>query len=98
ANGEYLNVIFGRGAVAFAEGPGLMPFEIFRWPAQGNGAGVEELWSRRNNCIHPAGYSFTSASVAGASPSATELATASNWSRVVPQRKQIPLSFVVTKA
>jgi hypothetical protein len=99
ANGDYLSVIFAKGAIAFAEGPaGRMPFEVFRWPAQGNGAGVEELWSRRANTIHPAGYSFTSASVAGASPSAAELALAANWSRVVPQRKQIPLSFIVTKA
>lgn len=98
ANGNYLNVIFAKGAIAFAEGPGRMPFEVFRWPAQGNGAGVEELWSRRNSVIHPAGYSFTSASVAGASPSATDLATAANWQRVVPQRKQIPLAFLVTKA
>jgi hypothetical protein len=98
AGGDYLSVIFGKGAVAFAEGPGRMPFEVFRWPSQGNGAGVEELWARRNSVIHPAGYSFTSASVAGASPSAAELATATNWARVVPQRKQIPLAFVVTKA
>jgi hypothetical protein len=98
ANGDYLNVIFGASAIAFAEGPSeRMPFEVFRWPAQGNGAGVEELWSRRANAIHPAGYSFTSASVAGASPSAVDLATAANWSRVAPQRKQIPLAFVVTK-
>lgn len=97
-NGDFLSVIYGKGAVAFAEGPGRMPFEIFRWPAQGNGAGVEELWARRNSVIHPAGYSFTSASVVGASPSGAELATASNWQRVFPQRKQIPLAFVVTKA
>lgn len=98
ANGSYLNVIYGRGAVAFAEGPGRIPFEVFRWPAQGNGAGVEELWSRRNSTIHPAGYSFTNNTVAGASPSANELATAVNWTRVVPQRKQVPLAFLVTKA
>ncbi len=98
ANGDYLNVIFAKGAIAFADGNGRNPFEVFRWPAQGNGAGVEELWSRRVSAIHPAGYSFTSSSVAGASPSAAELALAANWSRVVPQRKQVPLSFLVTKA
>lgn len=98
AGGNYLNVIFARGAIAFAEGPGRNPVEVFRWPAQGNGAGVEELWSRRVSTVHPAGYSFTSANVAGASPSATDLATATNWARVAPERKQIPLSFLVTKA
>ncbi len=96
-SGTYMNVIFGRQSVAFAEGPGRMPFEIFRWPAQGNGAGVEELWSRRNSVIQPYGFSFTSASVAGESPSGAELATASNWTRIVP-RKNAKMAFLITKA
>lgn len=96
AGGSYLNVIFKQGAVGFAEGPGRVPVEVFRWPQQGNGAGVEELHSRRNSIIAVNGFSFTSASVASESPSATELATAANWSRVVP-RKNVPLAFLVTK-
>lgn len=96
AGGSYLNVIFKAGAVGFAEGPGLVPIETFRWPSQGNGAGVEELHSRRNSIIHVNGFSFTSASVAGQSPTGAELSTASNWSQVVP-RKNVPLAFLVTK-
>lgn len=94
--GSYLNVIFKQGAVGFAEGPGRVPVETFRWPSQGNGAGVEELHSRRNSIIHVNGFSFTSASVAGQSPTGAELSTASNWSRVVP-RKNVPLAFLITK-
>lgn len=96
ANGAYLNVIFRQGAVGFAEGPGRVPVEFFRWPSQGNGAGVEELHSRRNSIITVNGFSFTSASVASNSPSAAELATAANWTRQVP-RKNVPLAFLVTK-
>lgn len=93
---KFLNVVFKAGAVAFAEGPGRVPIEFFRWPQQGNGAGVEELHSRRNSIITVAGFSFTSSSVASDSPSGAELATAANWSRVCPQRKQVPLAFLVT--
>lgn len=95
-NGSFMNVIFGRQSVAFAEGPGRIPIEIFRWPSQGNGAGVEELHSRRNSVIQPYGFSFTSASVAGPSPLGAELATAVNWSRVVP-RKNAKMAFLITK-
>jgi hypothetical protein len=96
AGGAFLNVIFKQNSVGFAEGPGRVPIEFFRWPQQGNGAGVEELHSRRNSIIAVNGFSFTGSSVASVSPSGAELATAANWSRVVP-RKNVPLAFVITK-
>lgn len=98
-NSSYLTVLFARGAVGFAEGPSArnIPLEIFRWPQQGNGAGVEELWTRRDSIIQPFGFSFTSASVAAQSPVLSELAKASNWVRTTPERKQCPIAFLVTK-
>ncbi|MGA7523485.1 MAG: hypothetical protein WBW84_13590 [Acidobacteriaceae bacterium] len=95
SGGAYLSVVFRAGAVGFAEGPGRIPIEFFRWPQQGNGAGVEELHSRRNSIIAVNGFSFTSSSVASDSPDGAELATAANWSRVVP-RKNVPLAFIIT--
>lgn len=99
SSGSYLTILFGSGAVGFAEGPSAqnLSLEIFRWPQQGNGAGVEELWTRRDSIIQPFGWSFTSASVAAQSPVLAELATASNWTRTTPERKQCPIAFLITK-
>lgn len=97
--GVYFSVLFGPGAVGFADGEPATGYglETWRFPDQGNGGGVSTLYSRRNSIIHPLGFSFTSSSIAGPSPSSTELATAANWTRVAPQRKQVPLCFLVTK-
>jgi len=97
--GVYVTVLFGGGAVGFAEGEPRTGFglEYWRFPDQGNGGGVSTLYSRRSSIIHPLGFSFTSASVAGPSPASAELALAANWTRVVPQRKQVPLCFLVTQ-
>ena len=40
------------------------------------------LINRRRYVLHPRGVKFTSASVAGDSPTNAELETASNWTRV----------------
>jgi hypothetical protein len=97
--GVYISVLFGGASVGFAQGDPADGYgiEVFRTPNAGHGGGVSTLYTRRNSIIHPAGFSFTSASVAGASPSSAELATAANWERVAPSRKQIPLCFLVTK-
>jgi hypothetical protein len=97
--GVYLTVLFGPGAVGFADGEPSTGFglEVFRTPNAGNGGGLSTLYTRRNSIIHPLGFSFTGASVVGPSPSSAELATAANWTRIAPQRKQVPLCFLVTK-
>lgn len=99
AGGVYLTVLFGQGAVGFADGEPSTGFgiEVWRYPDQGNGGGVSTLYSRRNSIIHPLGFSFTGASVAGPSPVGAELALPANWTRQVPQRKSIPLAFLLTK-
>lgn len=98
-SGVYVTVLFGGGAVGFAQGEPSTGYgiEVWRYPDQGNGGGVSTLWTRRNSIIHPVGFSFTSASVAAQSPASSELALAANWTRVVPQRKQVPLCFLVTQ-
>lgn len=97
--GVFINVLFGQGAVGFASGEPSTGFgtETWRYPDQGMGGGSSVLWSRRNSIIHPLGFSFSGASVAGASPSSAELALAANWTRVAFQRKTVPLCFLVTK-
>lgn len=97
--GVYLTVLFGPGAVGFADSDPATGFgtEVWRYPDQGLGGGSSVLWSRRNSIIHPLGFSFQSASVAAASPASAELALAANWKRVALQRKSVPLCFLVTK-
>ncbi|MGI9573903.1 major capsid protein [Alloalcanivorax xenomutans] len=92
---KYTSVLFGEGAVGYGEGTPKMPVELQREANQGNGGGVETLWERKSWLIHPFGFAWQEASVAGESPTWAELATAANWNRVVA-RKNVPLAFLTT--
>lgn len=92
---KYTTVLFGAGAFAGGEGRVLVPSELDRKPSAGNGGGEEILYSRRSSIIHPYGFQFTSAAVAGESATQAELATAANWNRVY-DRKNVALAFLVT--
>jgi hypothetical protein len=96
-NGDvaYITAIFGPAAFGFGVGAPDHPSEIRREPLQGNGAGLEYFGERKTWLLHPAGHSFTSASVVGQSPTNAELATAANWTRQFP-RKNLPIAFVQT--
>jgi hypothetical protein len=91
----YTTIIFGEGAVTSGEGRVLVPSEIDRTAAAGDGGGQDTIFSRRSDIIHPLGFSFLSASVAGQSATLAELATAANWDRTWA-RKQIPIAFLQT--
>lgn len=99
ASGIYTTVVFGPAAVGFAVSEPRTGYgtELFRAPAAGNGGGQSTLHSRFNVALHPLGFKFTSASVAGESPTQAELALATNWTRAVSQRKSVPLAFLVSK-
>jgi hypothetical protein len=84
----YTSYLFGQGA--FAKGSA----HLDSTPLQG-GFGTEGvemarsaldsdtlLINRRRYLLHPRGVKFTSASVAGDTPTNAELETASNWTRV----------------
>jgi hypothetical protein len=91
----YTSVLFGAGAFGYGIGKPRIPVEVERKAAQGNGGGAETLWERKTWLIHPLGYKWNETAVAGDSPSLAELATASNWTRVIA-RKNIPLAFLKT--
>lgn len=91
----YTSVLFGAGAFVMGEGRVLVPSEVKRNPDAGNGGGEEVLYSRRSDIIHPLGFTFKSASVAGQSATHAELATAANWGRVW-ERKNVPIAFLQT--
>lgn len=102
ADAKYLSIIFGPGAIGYAEEQDEDDMEYDREPARGNGGGTETLWTRRNFVIHPLGYSFLSATITG-TPGTTrpvsanwaDLALATNWERKF-DRKQVPLAFVTS--
>lgn len=91
----YTAVLFGNGSVGLGTGRVKTPSELWRNPSAGNGGGEEELYARVNTAAHPYGFSFLSASVAGQSATRAELATATNWNRVV-DRKNVALAFLDT--
>lgn len=88
----FTSFMFGAGSVGWSEAapPDTDATETDRLPASGNGHGQDVLYSRRMFMMHPGGFDWTGASVAGAAPTNAELATASNWNRVL-NRKRIPL-------
>lgn len=101
---KYLSVIFGPGAMGYAEAQpeGEDGLEYERAPDRGNGGGTETLWTRRNFVVHPLGYSFLSATITGTptttrpiSASWADLALATNWERKF-DRKQVPLAFITS--
>ena len=93
---KYWTYLVGRGAMAWADVPVATPVEVDRLPAQGNGMGVDQLWTRQQYIMHPYGIAWQDSSVAGEFPTNAELEAAANWDRVYAERKQIPISALVT--
>jgi hypothetical protein len=92
----YTSILFGEAAFRQGFGTPKTPSAVSRDEAQGNGEGVETLWDRRSEVIHPRGFAVAGTQISStATPSYSELATAANWNRVY-ERKQIPLAFIKT--
>ena len=100
---RYVSMLFGAATFGYGEGTPEVPTEVERFAAQGNGGGVENLWSRKTWLIHPIGHTFTSNTVTGPtgktvnniSPTDANLALAANWDRTY-DRKNVPMAFLVT--
>ena len=88
--GVYTTYIFGQGAVALGNGNPPVPTETDRDSL----AGDDILINRQHFLLHPRGVKFASASVAGASPTNAELATAANWVRVYDNKAIKIVKFV----
>lgn len=74
----YTTYLFGQGAIGEGNGSAPVPTETDRDSL----AGEDILINRQHFLLHPRGVKFTNSSVAKASPSNAELATAENWERV----------------
>lgn len=92
----YSTYLVGRGSFGWAESPVAVPVETFRHPEQGNGMGVEDLWTRRQYILSPYGIKWLDASRAGQFPTNPECQAAANWSRIFPERKQVALAQLVS--
>lgn len=88
---KYSSYFFGQGAIGFGEGQAPVPTETDRDSL----AGDDILINRWHVIMHPRGVKFTSSSVAGASPTNTELEAAANWDRVY-ERKNVRLAKLIT--
>lgn len=89
---EYTTYIAKRGAVLYGESANnVVPFEVDRDGSRG----ITEVITRRNYAMHIVGSQFTSASVAGDTPTNAELETVGNWNRVF-DRKNIGVCALIT--
>ncbi|MDT8321520.1 MAG: hypothetical protein RQ826_13425 [Xanthomonadales bacterium] len=91
---RYTSVLFGAGAFGWGNGSPEVPVEVQRDADQGDGGGIETLWTRRTWLLHPFGFQNTG-TPAATSFSPAELAAAGTWSRIV-DRKSVPISFLIT--
>lgn len=89
--------LFGRGAIRLGMGSPKTPTETDRKPDNGNGGGQDILYNRVEWAIHPVGHAFVMGSIPNGGPANTDLATAANWRRVFPERKQIKIAKLITR-
>lgn len=92
---KYTSILWGAGAFAYGEAGLPNGAEVEREAAQGNGMGVETLWTRKQWILHPAGFKVAATPAAAAGFTVAELAAAATWDRVVV-RKNVPMAFLIT--
>lgn len=99
--GIYHTWLVGPASFRLGVGTPIVPTEVFRFPAQGNGAGSDVLYNRVEWTIHPVGHAYvgTPSSQGGPTNAATSgnLAHSNSWVRVFPERKQIKLARLITR-
>lgn len=88
---KFTTYLFGTGALGYGQGSAPVPSETDRDSL----AGDDVLITRDHFILHPRGVKFTDTTVAGASPTNTELALAANWDRVY-NRKHVRVAKIIT--
>lgn len=98
--GVFESWLFGTGAVRMGMGSPLVPTEVERVAAAGNGSGKEVLHNRTEWIIHPVGHAYVGTAAAGGPANGTganDLANAASWQRRWTERKQIKLARLITR-
>lgn len=93
----YTSYLCGPGVLGWVEKGLPKPVASKRDELGGNGMGIDTLIHRKQYALHPGGFTYLDASTALEFPTNAELATASNWNRVVPERNMVPLVVMKTK-
>ena len=97
AANEYLSVLSAPDVIGHGESQNeIIPVEVDREALAGNGSGEDRLVTRRVFTFHPRGHRFTSASMAGSTPTLAEIANGANWTRVYPEQKQMGMVAIKT--
>jgi hypothetical protein len=92
----YTSILFGAGAFVQGFSSPKVPTEVESKAQQGNGEGVQTLWNRRHEIIHPKGFAVAGNQLSlVATPNYATLASAASWDRV-EDRKNVPLAFIRT--
>lgn len=89
STGNYTTYLFGEGAIGLGNGGAPVPTETDRDSL----AGDDILINRKHYILHPRGVKWIG-SAAGSSPTNTELATGTNWSRVYEDKAIRMVKFV----
>ena len=92
---RYVSTIYAAGAFGFGQALSKRPVAVEYDEKAGNGAGIETLAERKQWLLHPGGYDWTEASVAGLSPTVAECALPANWERKF-LRENVALGWIVT--
>ncbi|MFR4998405.1 MAG: major capsid protein [Clostridium paraputrificum] len=87
--GKYTTYLFGQGAVGLGNGGAPVPTETDRDSL----AGDDILINRKHFVLHPRGVKWIGSAV-GSSPTNTELATGTNWSKVYEDKAIRMVKFV----
>lgn len=100
ASGVYESWLFGRGALRMGMGSPKVPVETIRNPAEGNGGGMETMFSRTEWCMHPIGHKYAGTAGKGGPSNAStsnNLAHAASWARTYAERKQIKIARLISR-
>lgn len=92
--------LFARGAVRLGVGAPMVPTEIGRQPATGNGSGQDVLHNRVEWIIHPEGHAYVGIAPKGGpsnAATANNLAHAASWKRAIQDRRLIKIARLVTR-
>lgn len=92
---KYVTVLYKQGAFGYGDAPAKRPVATEFDELAANGAGIETLVERKQWLVHPEGYRWNEATVAGDSPSVAEVALPANWTRVF-ERENVGIAFLVT--
>lgn len=99
-SGVFQSWLFGAGAVRLGVSSPLVPTEVDRIAAAGNGSGQEVLHNRTEWAIHPVGCAYVGTAASGGpsnASSSNNLAAAGSWARVFSQRKQIKIARLISR-